>query len=61
MAIQTWFPGWTASVDGKRTDLERADYAFSVVAVGAGTHEVVLRYRPVSVRYGMIVTGEAWR
>ena len=59
VAIQTWFPGWTASVDGKRTDLERADYAFSAVAVGAGTHDVVLRYRPVSVRYGMIVTGEA--
>ncbi len=59
VAIQTSYPGWTATVDGKRTDLERADYAFTAVAVGPGTHEVVLRYRPVSVRYGMIVTGEA--
>ena len=59
VAIQNWYPGWTASVDGKRVDLERADYTFSAVAVGAGTHDVVLRYRPVSVRYGMIVTGEA--
>ncbi len=59
VAIQTSFPGWTATVDGKSTKLHRADYAFTAVPVGAGTHEVVLRYRPVSVRYGMIVTGEA--
>jgi hypothetical protein len=59
VAIQTSFPGWTATVDGKRTGVERADYAFTAVAVGAGTHEVILRYRPRSVRYGMIVTAEA--
>ena len=59
VAIQTSYPGWTATVDGKRADVERADYAFTAVAVDAGTHEVVLRYRPRSVRYGMIVTAEA--
>ena len=59
VAIQTSYPGWTATVDGKGTPVERADYAFTAVAVGAGTHEVVLRYRPRSVRYGMIVTAEA--
>ena len=59
VAIQTSFPGWTATVDGQRADVERADYAFTAVAVDAGTHEVVLRYRPRSVRYGLIVTAEA--
>ena len=59
VAIQTSYPGWTATVDGRKAPVERADYAFTAVPVGAGTHEVVLRYRPVSVRYGMIVTGEA--
>ncbi len=59
VAIQTSYPGWTALVDGKRTDVERANYAFTAVPVDAGTHEVVLRYRPRSVRYGMIVTAEA--
>jgi hypothetical protein len=59
VAIQTSFPGWTATVDGKRADVVRADYAFTAVPVDAGTHEVVLRYRPRSVRYGLIVTAEA--
>ena len=59
VAIQTSYPGWTATVDGKRVDVERADYAYTAVAVPAGTHEVVLRYRPRSVRYGMIVSAEA--
>ncbi|MEA2717698.1 MAG: hypothetical protein QOI99_2015, partial [Actinomycetota bacterium] len=59
VAIQTSYPGWIATVDGRRAKVERADYAFTAVAVGAGTHQVVLRYHPVSVRYGMIVTGEA--
>ena len=59
VAIQTSYPGWTATVDGKRAPVERANYAFTAVPVAAGTHEVVLRYRPRSVRYGMIVTAEA--
>ncbi|HEX7276140.1 MAG TPA: YfhO family protein [Acidimicrobiales bacterium] len=59
VAIQTSYPGWTALVDGQKAEVERADYAFTAVPVGAGTHEVVLRYRPRSVRYGMIVSGEA--
>ena len=59
VAIQTSFPGWTATVDGRGADVERANYAFTAVPVSAGTHEVVLRYRPRSVRYGLIVTAEA--
>ena len=59
VAIQTSYPGWTATVDGKRARLERADFAYTAVEVGPGTHEIVLRYLPRSLRYGMIITGEA--
>ncbi|MEA2843908.1 MAG: hypothetical protein QOJ69_1579 [Actinomycetota bacterium] len=56
VARQTWFPGWTASVNGKPVELVRADVAFTAVPVGAGTSEVVLRYRPESVRYGLLAS-----
>lgn len=59
VAMQTSYPGWEATVDGRPTPLHRADYAYSAVEVGAGTSEVVLRYRPSSVRYGLAATGSS--
>jgi len=63
-----WFPGWTASVDGRDTRVERADHAFRAVKLGPGRHDVEFRYAPTSVRLGLalsalaaIVTGAlAW-
>jgi hypothetical protein len=55
VARQTWFPGWTATVNGAPAEVERADVAFTAVPVGAGTSEVVLRYRPASVRYAALI------
>jgi uncharacterized membrane protein YfhO len=51
-----WFPGWRAKVDGKEADVERVDYLFRGVRVGAGTHRIELTYRPASWRIGWIVT-----
>jgi Bacterial membrane protein YfhO len=51
-----WAPGWTATVDGHRTSVERVDYVFRGVRVGAGRHRVVFAYRPVSWRIGWIVS-----
>lgn len=59
VAVQTWFPGWEATVDGFPTELRRANHAFSAVPVDAGVHDVVLRYRPRSVLYGVVVSGAA--
>ncbi len=47
-----WDPGWKARVDGADVDLLRADVAFRAVRVGAGSHDVRLRYRPASVIAG---------
>lgn len=57
VALQTYYPGWEATVDGRRVPLRRANVAFSAVPVPAGTVEVVLRYAPRSVHYGLAVSG----
>ena len=51
-----WFPGWTATVDGRPAEVERVNYAFRGVRVGAGTHRVEFAYRPLSWRIGWIVS-----
>jgi hypothetical protein len=39
-------PEWTAEVNGERTEILAANGAFKAVRLPAGTHEVLLRYRP---------------
>jgi hypothetical protein len=47
-----WYPGWTAVVDGRRSRLLRANYAFQALALDAGAKSVVLEYAPRSFRWG---------
>lgn len=54
-----YFPYWRASVDGGPVPILRCDYAFRAVPVGAGTHEVVLRYRSDPLLAGGVVSGVA--
>ncbi|MHC4846554.1 MAG: hypothetical protein ACYTCU_10395, partial [Planctomycetota bacterium] len=51
------FPGWGATVNGARTDIAPAFFAFRAVPVPAGTSEVVFEYVAFSVRAGLIATG----
>jgi hypothetical protein len=51
-----YFPGWKAEVDGVPARILRADYAFRAVALSAGSHRVVFRYRPGSFYWGIGVS-----
>jgi hypothetical protein len=54
-----FYPGWTAEVDGHASEILRADGVFRAVALPAGSHRVVFRYQPLSVRIGAVVSAAA--
>lgn len=51
--------GWRASVDGRETEVYRADFDFRAVAVPPGIHTVRMWYAPLSVLWGYTVSGFA--
>jgi Bacterial membrane protein YfhO len=57
VALQTYYPGWTATVNNHESELVRANLAFTAVAVPAGPADVTLEYRPQSVRVGLLISG----
>src|SRR5262249_36841683 len=51
------FPGWTATVNGARQPIARANYVFRLVEVPAGPSRVEFRYAPASQRLGALASG----
>ena len=52
----TYFPGWHASIDGRKAEVVRTDYAFQGVFVPEGRHEVRLDYMPLSFVIGLMLS-----
>ncbi len=52
----TFYPGWTATVDGQAVTVLRGDVLFRVVPVPAGDHEIEFRFEPASVRTGLMIS-----
>jgi len=50
-----YFPGWRAEANGRPVTIERADYAFRAVPLGAGRHRVVFTYRPDGLGTGVVL------
>ena len=54
---EPFYPERKAFVDGQPVTAVKANLAFTVVPVPAGTHELELRYVPTSFRLGMAISG----
>jgi len=49
---EMYYPGWTATVNGKASKIYRVDGALRGIAVSAGPNKVELEYAPFSFRAG---------
>ena len=50
------YPGWQATLDGKRTKILRANYLFRSIVLPPGTHRLEMRYDPPSFKWGLLVS-----
>lgn len=49
--------GWTAYVDGKETEIQKANYMFSGLFLEAGEHSIEFRYRLPGIKISLLLTG----
>jgi hypothetical protein len=49
----TFYPGWTVSVDGKPGTIYAANHAFRAVYLPAGNHQILFTYLPGSFIWGL--------
>jgi hypothetical protein len=57
LLLDTYFPGWSATVNGEPAPIHRADYNFRAVSLPAGRSTVNFSYRPASLRVGIYLCG----
>ncbi len=55
--LDSWYPGWEATVDGEPAPIHRADHAFRGVRLSPGTHRVEFVYRCAPFRRGLGLAG----
>jgi hypothetical protein len=53
LLLDTYFPGWSATVNGEPAPIHRADYNFRAVLLPGGRSTVCFSYRPGSLRVGL--------
>jgi hypothetical protein len=56
VVADAWWPGWEATLDGRRVPLVRADALVRAVRWPPGRHVLEMRYRPPEVRRGALLS-----
>jgi len=54
--LDSYYPGWQASVDGQPASIWRADVLFRAVALGPGRHLVKFVYNPLTFKLGSAIS-----
>ena len=47
---EIYYPGWTATIDGQSAEIGRVNYVLRAMNIGAGSHQVVLTFKPQTVK-----------
>ena len=53
---QTYYPAWRAYLDGQPTKIWRANYAFQVLEVPAGRHQIRMVYEDKKLLAGAVIS-----
>jgi hypothetical protein len=56
LLADTYYPGWTAAVDGMSVPLYRANLSVRAIQLPAGKHDVRFTYEPPRARLGLMLT-----
>jgi uncharacterized membrane protein YfhO len=51
---ETWFPGWSAEIDGRPTAIHSADGLFQAVTVRAGSHHSTFSFVPPGMNWALL-------
>ncbi len=57
ISSEVWYPGWSATVNGEKTRIDKTNEAFRTVFVPRGKHTVTYRYIPTALLLGLFVSG----
>ena len=53
LLTDSYYPGWHAFVDGKKTEIYQANFALRAIPVTPGKHSVIFTYNPSSLMIGL--------
>ncbi|MGD8775592.1 MAG: YfhO family protein [Syntrophobacterales bacterium] len=53
---EAYYPGWQAYVDGRQTEILRANYVFRAIPLGPGSHQIEVVCEPSSFKVGLMIS-----